>query len=143
MMGIEFGEAAGEVGGVTVFERFYGALEQQGRILQGRMGELIDEGVGDLAAQCLGHGDGREIAVGQQGGGFGVEEAGEGGFELGVNGQVAGGAAGGGGVQAVLFERGNGGSGHARVAGEAEVVAAGEIEEPAAAQAYFIESDKF
>lgn len=124
--------AGTEVGGVGVSERRYGASEVAGCVEEAGMGSRIDKDAVDVAGERLGdHGVGG-VATGQQHRLVGLEEAGEGGFELGVEGVVAGGGAGGGHVQPETGQGIAGGSEDRGMAGEAVVVAASEVEESSA-----------
>ena len=97
---------------------------------------VVNERVREIARQSLGGDQVGDVTAGDQQGAFGGEEAGQFRFQFAVEDVVAGGQAGSGDVQPVFLHAGLQGRNDPRMAGEAEVVAAGEIGELALTKAH-------
>ncbi len=97
---------------------------------------IVDEGVRESTRQRLGDDQVSDVAAGDQQGALGSEEAGQFCFELAVEGVVAGSQAGSGDVEPELAYAGLQCRYQAWVAGEAEIIATGEVRELAPTKAH-------
>ena len=69
------------------------AVENAGGIKQRAVGTFINEGMGELTGQRLGHGEIRSVAIGDEERGFCSKKPGKAALEFAVEGMVAGGLA--------------------------------------------------
>ena len=93
------------------------------------MGTLVNEGVGEIASQRLCYGKICGVAIGEKERGFRSEKSGKAALEFAVEGMVAGRLARGGDVEAEFIKTSVNGSENLGMRGEAEVIAAGEVDE--------------
>lgn len=106
-----------------------GTLKEPGGIKQRAVGALVHEGMGELASQRLGHGKIRNVAIGDEKRGFRSEKPGDAVLQLAVERMIAGGFARRSDVEAEFIKTGVDSSENFGMRGEAEVIAAGEVDE--------------
>ena len=129
-------DGGGQRIGVAGLELEHRAIKETGGVGKGGVGVVVNEGVREIARESLGGDEVGDVTAGDQQGAFGSEEVGQFRFQFAVEDVVAGGQAGGGDVEAEFLDAGLQGSNDPRVAGEAEVVAAGEVGELALTEAH-------